>query len=176
MNKKTRRSFKKWVSKRKGENHKRREIRTKNKSEEIDYIPHNAIGEDTLEDIMNKLVSIADVHGAAIIRTDGSIISWQSKDNGDNGNPKQYIDSVMDYIASVLERNIDHHIDGMFMESIVDFNGSKLLTHRIRKNIMLLLVLDKKAYIGLTMLDVEGCLQDINSALGSSNWDYETPG
>lgn len=122
---------------------------------------------------MNKLVLIADVNGAAILRTDGSVISLRSKDNG---KPKQYTDLITDYILSVYQSNIYNYTEGMFVEQIIDYNGSKILTHKIRDDIMLLLVLEKRAYLGLTMLNVEGCLQDIDSALKNCIWDYKIPG
>jgi predicted regulator of Ras-like GTPase activity (Roadblock/LC7/MglB family) len=122
---------------------------------------------------MTKLVSIKDVNGAAIMRTNGSVISWRSKDNGNNGKPKEYIDYIKNYMVKSYQNDIPFQNEGMFTESIIDYNGSKLLTSRIRKDIMLLLVLDKNTYLGLTMLDVEGCLQNIDSALERNcNLDY----
>lgn len=126
---------------------------------------------------MAKLVSITDVNGAAIIRTNGSVLSWRSEDIRNNSKPKEYIDFIKNYMSATYQKDTLYHKDGLFGESIIDYNGSKLLTSRIKDDIMLLLVLDKKAYLGLTMLDIEGCIQDLDSALDSSfDLDQETRG
>lgn len=131
--------------------------------EEIGYIPKNTTGEDILQDILAKLVSITDVKIAAVMSTNGSIISWKTRNNGNNGKSKEYIECIKDHILKDYQDNLPYHKDGMFRESIFDYNGSKLLTTMINKDILLLLVLEKRAYVGLTMLDVEGCLQCLDS-------------
>jgi predicted regulator of Ras-like GTPase activity (Roadblock/LC7/MglB family) len=111
---------------------------------------------------MSKLVSISDVRGAALLSSNGSVISWRSNDNG---KPKRYIDLILRFTSNEYQRNINNYKDGMFNESILTYNGYKVLMSKIRKNVILMLVLEKKAYLGLTMLDVAGCLHDIDSAL-----------
>jgi len=127
-------------------------------SKGISSILSAKIERKTLKEIMSKLVSITDVSGAAIVKADGSIISWYT----DNGiEPTQYID----FISTAYQKNINSYKDGMLTESILDYNGHKILMSKISADIMLMLVLDKRAYLGLTMLDMEGCLREIDKTL-----------
>ncbi len=120
----------------------------------------------TLEGVISKIVSISDVSGAAIIRADGSVVSWRAKDGDES---KQDIDSLLHSMSAAYKKKIHHYKDGMFTESIIDHNGHKILMSRIREDMMLMLVLDKRAYLGLTMLDMEGCIREIDKALDEHN-------
>ena len=60
-------------------------------------------------------------------------------------------------------------MNSMFNQQIVDYNGHKLLVGWIAQDTILLLLLNKKAYLGLTMLDMEGCLRDMEAAFSKAN-------
>lgn len=118
---------------------------------------------ETLKEIMIKLVSISDVSGAAIVRADGTVISWHME-NGTK--PTHYIDIILDFMSTIYQKDIHRNKYGMFTQSILDFHGHKILINMIRSDVMLLLLLDKRAYLGLTMLDIEGYLREVDKALG----------
>jgi predicted regulator of Ras-like GTPase activity (Roadblock/LC7/MglB family) len=118
-------------------------------------------GRQTLDEVMSKLVSIPDVSGAAILRADGSLVSWRTK-NGEK--PKEDIEFINKSISAAYIKNIHHWKSGLFRESILDYNGHKIFISKIREDAMLLLLVNKKAYLGLTMLDVEGCLREVGKA------------
>ncbi len=127
-----------------------------------------------MDEITGKLVSKSDVSGAAILRADGSVISWHTKDGTE---PKQDIDFMLDFLVQDHQKNIHYWKSGMFTESILNYNGHKILSSRIREDMMLILVLDKRAYVGLAMLDMEGCLREIDEALDERCSSVcETPG
>ncbi len=111
---------------------------------------------------MGKLVSKSDVSGAAIVRADGAVISWHTKDGH---RPTQDIDFMLDFLVQDHQKNIHYWKSGMFTESILNYNGHKILSSRLREDMMLMLVLDKGAYLGLTMLDMECCLREMDRAL-----------
>jgi predicted regulator of Ras-like GTPase activity (Roadblock/LC7/MglB family) len=115
-----------------------------------------------LEKIMNKLLAISDVSGAGIVKMDGSVISWQMEDVTD---PTQYVDFMMDFLSFSKGNNVDNYKHGMFTQKIVDYNGHKILMSKVKADMMLMLLLDKKAYLGLTMLDMEGFLREIDLVL-----------
>ncbi len=142
----------------KRKNQKGREDETDYESKGASSTPPAKIERKTLKEIMSKLVSISDVSGAAIVKADGSVISWHTDDGTE---PTQYID----FISAAYQKSIHSYKDGMFTESITDYNGHKILMGRIRADVMLLLVLDKRAYLGLAMLDMEGCLREIDKGL-----------
>ncbi len=115
-----------------------------------------------LEEIMSRLVSISDVDGAAILRGDGSVVSMRMKSSD---KPAQYIDFMREYMSAAYQKNINYYNHGMFTEPILDYNGHKLLMSRINSHLLVILILKKTAYLGLTMLDVEGCLREIDDNL-----------
>jgi predicted regulator of Ras-like GTPase activity (Roadblock/LC7/MglB family) len=142
--------------------------------EGVSSTPHIEAGVKPFDEIMRELVSISDVDGAAILRKDGSVISWCTS----NGvKPIQYINFIHDYISGAYQKKIHNNAYGMFNESIIDYNGHKLLMSRIKKDLILMLMLKKSAYLGLTMLDVEGCLREIDKNLDEGTFGIrEIPG
>ena len=118
-------------------------------------------GRQTLDEVMSKLVSIPDVSGAAILRADGSLVSWRTK-NGEK--PTEDIEFINRSISAAHLKNINSLKSGLFKELILDYNGHKIFISKIREDAMLLLLVNKKAYLGLTMLDVEGCLREVDKA------------
>ena len=135
---------------------------TSEQYKDLNHIPSNEIKNNTLEELMSRLVSISDVSGAGVIRADGSIVSWHAE----NGiKPKQYIDYILKVMSATNQENVYNSQHSMFTESIQDYNGHKILTSRIRTDVLLFMVLEKRAYLGLTMLDVECCLEEIDQAL-----------
>lgn len=135
---------------------------TSNENKAFNHIPSDETKNYTIEELMSRLVSISDVSGAGVIRADGSIVSWHAEEGI---KPEQYINYILKVMAMKNQENVYKSQHSMFTESVQDYNGHKILTSRIREDKLLLLVLDKRAYLGLTMLDVECCLGDIGKAL-----------
>jgi hypothetical protein len=68
--------------------------------EGVSSTPHIEAGVKPFDEIMRELVSISDVDGAAILRKDGSVISWCTS----NGvKPIQYINFIHDYISGAYQ-------------------------------------------------------------------------
>lgn len=124
-------------------------------------IPLSKREREVLREIMGKLVSISDVDAAGLLKMDGSVISWHMNEVIELS---QYIDFMLDYISHPHEKNFPKN--GMFMQKILDFNGYKILLSWIGADVILMLLLDKNAYLGLAMLDVEGSLREIEKVLG----------
>ena len=87
----------------------------------------------------------------------------------------EYINYTLNSMSPSNQKSIQNTQHGMFTESILNYNGHKILTTTIKRDLFLLLVLEKRAYLGLTMLDVECCLREMNSKL-DEGWlkIYET--
>jgi predicted regulator of Ras-like GTPase activity (Roadblock/LC7/MglB family) len=115
-----------------------------------------------LREIVSKLLTISDVDGAGIVMMDGSVISWQMNHIAE---PREYVDFMLDFLTYSNENNVGDYKQGMFIQKIVDYNGHKILISKIKTDLMLMLLLDKKAYLGLTMLDIEGFLREIDHVL-----------
>jgi hypothetical protein len=106
------------------------------------------------------------VRGAAIFGVNGTVICWYVRDGID-------ITQYLDFVSVNIQENIPSSHPGMFNESIVDFNGHKILLLCIKPTLILLLVVDRKAYLGLLMLDVECFLRDMVSTSVPFSISYE---
>jgi len=114
---------------------------------------------------MSKLVSISDVNGAGVVRADGSIVSWHAEEDI---RPTEYIDHILNMMSRKNQESVHNCHHGMFRETIVNYNGHKILASKIGGDALLMLVLERNAFLGLTMLDVECYLGDIEKALDVS--------
>lgn len=104
-----------------------------------------------LERIVNDLNSLTDVKGVAIIDRDGAIIAGIT----DNGlNLVTYAQVVRRHIQKPSTRSMKYP-KGIFLQSLVSYNGSIILFGRIIDNVLLMVLLEKKAYLGLAMLELE---------------------
>jgi len=117
------------------------------------------------ERITRELVLISDVDEAGIIKEDGSIISWHPHQDI---KPNPLIDFTLDFISKNNLTCSQELKMGMFTQAVMDFNGHKMLISKIKPDIILMLLLKKRAYLGLTMLDLEGCLREINKAMNKN--------
>ncbi len=115
-----------------------------------------------LSQLIDELVSISDISGAGIVKVDGSVISWHTNTGL---KPTPYIDFLMDFLAQDNRENAQNYKHGMFRQSIMSFNGHKILMSRISPDMMLMLLMDKRAYLVLTMPDMEGCLREIDKVI-----------
>jgi len=131
-------------------------------SEGVVSTPITGTGSTPLAEAMSKILSISDVTGAAIIKSDGTVIFWHTK-NGEES--VEELGFIREFVAQNHRNNLNYLKTGMFTESILDYNGHKILVGRIRSDLILLLELEKRAYIGLTMLLMEGCIREIDKSL-----------
>lgn len=120
---------------------------------------------ELVDNLIIKLVSIPDVVGAGLLGRDGSVLSWQSKDYTE---PTKYFNQLSKYISASHQNNMYPKRNGMFAYSIYNYNGNKILFRDIDDNLLLMLVLEKRAFIGITMLDIEGCLFNIDMLITES--------
>jgi len=109
---------------------------------------------------MNRLTSISDVCGGAIVSTNGSVLSWRTKDGN---KPTLYVEFALDYLSKSYHKKAYDENNGLFRQWIIDHNGYKLLIGNINSEMIFLLLLDRKAYLGLTMLDMESFLREMSS-------------
>ncbi|MEE9152437.1 MAG: hypothetical protein V3U20_11495, partial [Thermoplasmata archaeon] len=147
---------------RKNKSSKKEERKMKGEDKEMRSISWVEKESKALNEITVELASISDVSGAGILKADGSVVAWHTNDGL---KPSPYIDFMRDFLTRDHQKNAQNYKHGMFKQSILDYNGHKILLSRIRPDIMLLLLLDKRAYLGLTMLDMEGCIREIDKVL-----------
>lgn len=126
----------------------------------------NDLNQKRLSAVMQDIVSASDVNGAMIYRADGQVLSWLSNNELELG---QYIDFARESIMERPGTFVENYKNGMFSQRIMEFNGSRVLMSRIQADVILLLSLDKNAYLGPTMLEMEGCIRQIDGILNICN-------
>jgi predicted regulator of Ras-like GTPase activity (Roadblock/LC7/MglB family) len=115
-----------------------------------------------LNEIMREFALISDVNGIALVKTDGSgVYCYEYEDR----KLSQFIDSFLKLISNDPYVNIKNYKNGMFIQSIIDMNGRRILLARFRSDILVMCILDKNAYLGLAMLVLEGFLREIDKLL-----------
>jgi hypothetical protein len=111
---------------------------------------------------MREFALISDVNGIALARTDGSgVFCYEDEDRKQS----LFIDDFLNLISNDPYVHIKNYKSGMFIQSIIDVNGCKILLTRLRSDMLVMCILDKNAYIGLAMLVLEGFLREIDRLL-----------
>lgn len=115
-----------------------------------------------LNEIMREFALISDVNGIAIAKMDGSgIFCYEYEDR----KLSQFIDNIFKLISNDPHVDIKNYKHGMFIQSIIEVNGRKILLTRLRSDMLVMCILDKNAYLGLAMLVLEGFLREIDNIL-----------
>jgi predicted regulator of Ras-like GTPase activity (Roadblock/LC7/MglB family) len=117
-------------------------------------------------EIVDELLGSTEVKGAAVFNERGQVISWYSQDEI---KPNQYIDFIKTHILENHSDIVSNYKNGMFSQTIMDFNGSRILISGIRSDLIFLLFVNKNAYLGLTMLEMEGCIRKLDKVLNRCN-------
>ena len=82
-----------------------------------------------LNEIMKEFALISDVNGIAIAKTDGSgIFCYEYEDR----KLSQFIDNILKLISNDPHVDIKNYKHGMFIQSIIDVNGRKILLTRLK--------------------------------------------
>jgi predicted regulator of Ras-like GTPase activity (Roadblock/LC7/MglB family) len=137
-----------------------------NNNSETSLIPLTEQDRIMLNEIMKEFALISDVDGIAIAKTDGSgVFCYEYEDR----KLSQFIDNFLELISTDPHEDIKNYKHGMFIQSIIDVNGRKILLTRLRSDMLVMCILDKNAYIGLAMLVLEGFLREIDKVLFGVN-------
>jgi predicted regulator of Ras-like GTPase activity (Roadblock/LC7/MglB family) len=115
---------------------------------------------------VGELLGSSEVKGAAIFNQTGEVVSWQTQEDI---KPRQYIDFIKAHILKNPGDFISEYKNGLFSQKIMDFNGSRILVSGIRPDLIFLLFVKQNAYLGLTMLEMEGCIRKLDNALNMCN-------
>ena len=119
-----------------------------------------------LNEIMREFALISDVKGIAIAKVDGSgVLYYQHEDR----KLSQFLESILELILNDPNRDIKDYKHGMFIQSLIDVNGRKILLTRLRSDIVVMCILDKNAYVGLAMLVLEGFIREIDEVIFGVN-------
>lgn len=120
-----------------------------------------------LKKVLSDLKEAKDIEGAVLIEGKGAIIAC---DLPDGTNYEAEIPKILALIEELGDYALSKRGKTMFAQCIFDYNGCKMLVKRL-KNFTLLVMLQKRGYIGLAMLDIENSIRRIDEILGD-NYSY----
>lgn len=117
----------------------------------------------TLKKVVSDLRKGSDIEGAVIVDGREEIIACDLPESAN-------YEAEIHEILAILEEE-DGYVPsenqkGMFAQLIFDYNGYKVLAKKIKEKLTLLVLLKKRGYISLAMLDIENSIRRIYEILG----------
>lgn len=131
------------------------------------------IEEDQVELTLKKVVSDlrkgSDIEGAVIVDEKEAIIAC---DLPESTNYEAEIPEILAMLKGEDGYAPSKHQKGMFAQNIFDYNGHKVLAKKLKEKLTLLVLLKKRGYISLAMLDIENSIRIIYEILGEGTQRY----
>lgn len=115
-----------------------------------------------LEEVISDLKEGRDIEGALLVDEEDAIIASALPEN-----PK-YEAEIPEILALLEERDRLSPIKNnktMFAQRIFEYNGFKVLAKKLRDKLTLLVLLRKRGYVSLAMLDIENSIRRINEIM-----------
>ena len=115
-----------------------------------------------LKKVVSDLKEGSDIMGAALIDEDHSMITF---DLPENESYKSDIPEILALLKGTNPSSTKVHRNCMFMPSILDYNGCRILAQKLTNDLTLLVMLQKQGYMGLAMLEIENSIRRIQEIL-----------
>ncbi len=115
-----------------------------------------------LRKVISDLREGSDIEGAVLVDGEEEIIASDLPKN------TTYKDEIHEILELLEERDCpvpNEYNNVMFAQSILDYNGHKILAKKLRDKLTLLVMLQEHGYISLASLDVENSTRRINKIL-----------
>lgn len=122
-----------------------------------------------LKDVVSDLRKGSDIEGAVIVDGREEIIAC---DLPESTNCEAEIHEILTLLEEKHGYSPGEHEEGMFSQRIFDYNGYKVLAKKLKKKLTLLVLLKKRGYISLAMLDIENSIRRIYEILGGGTQRY----
>ena len=116
-----------------------------------------------LEDVVSNLKKISDIEGALLVDDRNSVLASDFPEN------MNYEAEIPEILALLKESDIfarDEYDNTMFAHHILEYNGYKILAKKLKDKLTLLVMLQKRGYVSLAMLDIENSIRRIHELLG----------
>jgi len=127
-----------------------------------------------LKDVVSDLRKGSDIEGAVIVDGKEAIIAC---DLPVGTNYEREIPEILALLEEEHGYAPSEHHKVMFAQRIFDYNGYKVLAKKLKEKLTLLVLLQKRGYISLAMLDIENSIRKINEILGGRGtqrpFDYQ---
>jgi predicted regulator of Ras-like GTPase activity (Roadblock/LC7/MglB family) len=118
-----------------------------------------------IKKVLSDLKEASDIEGVVLVEGKDSIIA---SDLPDSTNYKLEIPEILAMFKELGGYTLGKRCNSMFAHCIFDYNGCKILAKRL-KNFTLLVMLQKRGYIGLAMLEIENSIRRIDEILGGTH-------
>jgi predicted regulator of Ras-like GTPase activity (Roadblock/LC7/MglB family) len=119
-----------------------------------------------LKKIISDLSNESDIEGACIVDQDDAIIA---SDLPDSSGYEADISQIMQLINEGEGYSVNEQSKVLFSQRILDYNGCKILAKKIRDKLTLLVMIHKRGYISLAMLDIENSIRKIDETMRGSS-------
>ena len=115
-----------------------------------------------LKEVISDLKEGRDIEGALLVDEEDAIIASALPEN------TNYEAEIPEILALLEERHrfssIENH-KAMFAQRIFEYNGFKVLAKKLRDKLTLLVLLRKRGYVSLAMLDIENSIRRIDEVM-----------
>lgn len=118
-----------------------------------------------LREVVSDLREASDVEGAILVEGANSIIA---SDLPEYMEPKIYLPEIMAILEDWNIYSLKRKYNELFAQHIFDYNGCKVLAKKLKGNLTLFVMIQKKGYTSLAMLDIENSIRRINEIQGDA--------
>ncbi|UCE38256.1 MAG: hypothetical protein JSW00_03190 [Thermoplasmata archaeon] len=121
-----------------------------------------------LKQVISDLNKISDIKGAALVEGMNDIIAC---DLPPSTNYKEDISEILKLLEDGDGYTINRQHEVMFAHRILDYNGYKVLVKKLGDRLTLLVMLQKRGYVSVAMLDIENSIRRIDEII--NGYAYE---
>lgn len=126
-------------------------------SESFEKEPHSR-----LREVISEIKEGGDIEGAILVNeSDDIIVSAFSKGTNYESMEKE----ILTLLDALKDPSLGKSNDTFFTQRIFDYNGLKVLVKKIKNRLTLLVILKKRGYISLAMLDIENSTRKIHEIM-----------
>lgn len=115
-----------------------------------------------IKEVLSDLKKGSDIEGAMLIEGNDAIIAC---DLPARANYDKEIPEVLAMLEELCGQTTNELNEVMFAQQIFDFNGHKILAKKLKDKLTLLVMMQKRGYISLAMLDIENSIRRIDEIL-----------
>lgn len=120
-----------------------------------------------LKDVISELREGSDIDGAVLIGEKDAIIAYDLPPNGNFEGDIPEILAILEELGGLAQE----HDNVMFAQRIFDFNGHKILAKKLKDQLTLLVLMQKRGYVSLAMLDIENSIRRIHEILENEQFN-----
>lgn len=115
-----------------------------------------------LKEVVSDLRKGSDIKGAILVEGKDAIIAY---DLPNTANSESEVNKILDLLKEGIDSNPGENYNGLFAHRILDYKGYKVLAKKLKHDLTLLVMLHKRGYISLAMLDIENSIRRIDEIL-----------